>query len=158
MGDGFSFSGGESHSDWLMLVSVNETLVVLEFVRQQSLLLSTGFALTATMRGVLISLFLRTGKYSDELGRADEWFGRGKMVCFPIQWNSLLLWWCYYVVINQTRMWYCTTNHFIKLIGAQVKAYPVEGGLEKAKDPLFGLAMGEASQISTDLFRFADRI
>lgn len=43
-------------------------------------------------------------------------------------------------------------------IGAQVKAYPVEGGLEKAKDPLFGLAMGEASQVSTDLFRFADKI
>jgi len=40
----------------------------------------------------------------------------------------------------------------------QVKAYPVEGGLEKAKDPLFGLAMGEASQISTDSFRSADRI
>lgn len=36
----------------------------------------------------------------------------------------------------------------------QVKAYPVEGGLEKAKDPLFGLAMGEASQTSTDSFRF----
>ncbi|KAG0609934.1 hypothetical protein M758_7G025300 [Ceratodon purpureus] len=54
------------------------------------------------------------GKYSDELGRADEWFARGKMV----------------------------------------KAYPVEGGLEKAKDPLFGLAMGEASQTSTDSFRW----
>ena len=36
----------------------------------------------------------------------------------------------------------------------QVKAYPVQGGLEKAKDPVFGLAMGEASQTSTDSFRF----
>jgi hypothetical protein len=35
-----------------------------------------------------------------------------------------------------------------------VNAYPVEGRLEKAKDPLFGLAMGEASQISSDSFRF----
>jgi hypothetical protein len=34
-----------------------------------------------------------------------------------------------------------------------VNAYPVEGRLEKAKDPLFGLAMGEASQISSDSFR-----
>lgn len=35
-----------------------------------------------------------------------------------------------------------------------MNAYPVEGQLEKAKDPLFGLAMGEASQISSDSFRF----
>ncbi|CAM6030941.1 unnamed protein product [Sphagnum balticum] len=54
------------------------------------------------------------GKYSDEMGRADEWYARGKIV----------------------------------------NAYPVEGRLEKAKDPLFGLAMGEASQISSDSFRW----
>jgi hypothetical protein len=54
------------------------------------------------------------GKYSDEMGRAEEWYARGKIV----------------------------------------NAYPVEGRLEKAKDPLFGLAMGEASQISSDSFRW----
>lgn len=42
-------------------------------------------------------------------------------------------------------------NAFLK---CQAKAYPVEGGLEKAKDPVFGLPMGEASQTSNDFFRW----
>lgn len=54
------------------------------------------------------------GKYSNEVGRADEWYSKGRIV----------------------------------------KAYPVEGGLEKAKDPLFGLPMGEGSQTSDDFFRW----
>lgn len=36
--------------------------------------------------------------------------------------------------------------------GKLVEAYPVSG-TGKAKDPIFGLAMGEASQTSEDLFR-----
>ncbi|KAL3701205.1 hypothetical protein R1sor_019227 [Riccia sorocarpa] len=54
------------------------------------------------------------GKYSNEVGRADEWYAKGRIV----------------------------------------KAYPVKGGLEKAKDPLFGLPMGEGSQTSDDFFRW----
>ncbi|CAM6113507.1 unnamed protein product [Calypogeia fissa] len=38
--------------------------------------------------------------------------------------------------------------------GRIAKAFPVEGGLEKAKDPVFGLPMGEASQTSNDFFRW----
>lgn len=30
----------------------------------------------------------------------------------------------------------------------------MEGGLDKARDPLFGLAMGQESQVSNDSFRF----
>ncbi|KAL2650456.1 hypothetical protein R1flu_018584 [Riccia fluitans] len=54
------------------------------------------------------------GKYSNEVGRAEEWYAKGRIV----------------------------------------KAYPVKGGLEKAKDPLFGLPMGEGSQTSDDFFRW----
>lgn len=54
------------------------------------------------------------GKYSNEVGPAEKWFARGKMI----------------------------------------NAYPVEGGIKKAQDPYFGLAMGEASQISDDYFRW----
>lgn len=35
-----------------------------------------------------------------------------------------------------------------------MKAHPVGGTGEKAKDPIFGLAMGGASQASADLFRW----
>jgi len=35
----------------------------------------------------------------------------------------------------------------------QVKAHPVSGSGDKAKDPIFGLKMGAASQASNDLFR-----
>lgn len=38
--------------------------------------------------------------------------------------------------------------------GNIVKAHPVGGTGEKAKDPIFGLAMGGASQASADLFRW----
>ncbi|KAL8549161.1 hypothetical protein ACS0TY_008136 [Phlomoides rotata] len=38
--------------------------------------------------------------------------------------------------------------------GKFVKAHPVGGTGEKAKDPIFGLAMGASSQASTDLFRW----
>ncbi|XP_018633460.1 uncharacterized protein [Nicotiana tomentosiformis] len=38
--------------------------------------------------------------------------------------------------------------------GKFVKAHPVSGTGEKAKDPLFGLTMGGGSQASTDLFRW----
>ncbi|GAV76528.1 LOW QUALITY PROTEIN: PsaL domain-containing protein/Abhydrolase_6 domain-containing protein [Cephalotus follicularis] len=38
--------------------------------------------------------------------------------------------------------------------GKIVKAHPVGGTGEKAKDPLFGLAMGSGSQASKDLFRW----
>ncbi|KAM7265956.1 hypothetical protein ACFE04_003639 [Oxalis oulophora] len=38
--------------------------------------------------------------------------------------------------------------------GKLVKAYPVGGAGEKAKDPVFGLTMGSGSQSSTDLFRW----
>lgn len=37
--------------------------------------------------------------------------------------------------------------------GKIVKAHPVGGTGEKAKDPIFGLAMGVGSQASSDLFR-----
>lgn len=37
--------------------------------------------------------------------------------------------------------------------GKIVKAHSVGGTGEKAKDPIFGLAMGGGSQISSDLFR-----
>lgn len=40
--------------------------------------------------------------------------------------------------------------------GKFVKAHPVSGTGEKAKDPLFGLTMGGGSQASTDLFRITD--
>lgn len=39
--------------------------------------------------------------------------------------------------------------------GKFVKAYPVSGTGEKAKDPIFGLTMGGSSQASSDLFRVA---
>lgn len=35
----------------------------------------------------------------------------------------------------------------------QVKAHPVSGTGEKAKDPIFGLTMGSSSQASADLLR-----
>ncbi|XP_015088455.1 uncharacterized protein LOC107031556 isoform X1 [Solanum pennellii] len=38
--------------------------------------------------------------------------------------------------------------------GKFVKAYPVSGTGEKAKDPIFGLTMGESSQASSDHFRW----
>ncbi|PIA29843.1 hypothetical protein AQUCO_05800130v1 [Aquilegia coerulea] len=38
--------------------------------------------------------------------------------------------------------------------GKMVKAYPVGGTGQKAKDPIFGLTMGRGSQASTDLFRW----
>ncbi|XP_017237389.1 uncharacterized protein LOC108210562 isoform X2 [Daucus carota subsp. sativus] len=38
--------------------------------------------------------------------------------------------------------------------GKYVKAHPVSGTGEKAKDPIFGLAMGGSSQASVDLFRW----
>ncbi|KAK6780219.1 hypothetical protein RDI58_022403 [Solanum bulbocastanum] len=38
--------------------------------------------------------------------------------------------------------------------GKFVKAYPVSGTGEKAKDPIFGLTMGGSSQASSDLFRW----
>lgn len=34
-----------------------------------------------------------------------------------------------------------------------MKAHPVSGSGDKAKDPIFGLKMGAASQASNDLFR-----
>eukprot|EP00850_Spirogloea_muscicola_P019375 SM000189S04092 [mRNA] locus=s189:170061:173255:+ [translate_table: standard] len=37
--------------------------------------------------------------------------------------------------------------------GKYVDVYPVEGGLQKACDPVFGLAMGSASQAAGDCFR-----
>lgn len=81
------------------------------------------------------------------------------------KWSETLLhWMCWFFVTIPTKVWHAsragriTTLYLSMTMVAQVKAYPVEGGLEKAKDPLFGLAMGEASQISTDLFRSADRI
>lgn len=37
--------------------------------------------------------------------------------------------------------------------GKIVKAHPVSGSGDKAKDPIFGLQMGAASQASNDLFR-----
>lgn len=37
--------------------------------------------------------------------------------------------------------------------GKFVKAHPVSGTGEKAKDPIFGLTMGGSSQASVDLFR-----
>lgn len=37
--------------------------------------------------------------------------------------------------------------------GKIVKAHPVGGTGDKAKDPIFGLAMGGGSQTSSDLFR-----
>lgn len=36
-----------------------------------------------------------------------------------------------------------------------MKAHPVYGTGEKAKDPIFGLTMGGNSQTSTDLFRYS---
>ncbi|KAI3810876.1 hypothetical protein L1987_20499 [Smallanthus sonchifolius] len=38
--------------------------------------------------------------------------------------------------------------------GKYMKAHPVYGTGEKAKDPIFGLAMGGSSQASTDVFRW----
>ncbi|KAD3067788.1 hypothetical protein R6Q59_018207 [Mikania micrantha] len=38
--------------------------------------------------------------------------------------------------------------------GRYMKAHPVYGTGEKAKDPIFGLAMGGSSQASTDVFRW----
>lgn len=32
----------------------------------------------------LTRIVFLAGKYSDELGRADEWFARGKMVSVPV--------------------------------------------------------------------------
>jgi len=39
------------------------------------------------------------------------------------------------------------------LIYYQVKAYSIPGTGEKAKDPIFGLAMGSGSQATGDRFR-----
>lgn len=39
------------------------------------------------------------------------------------------------------------------LFAFKVKAHPVNGTGEKAKDPIFGLTMGAGSQSSSDLFR-----
>ena len=37
--------------------------------------------------------------------------------------------------------------------GKIVKAHPVGGSGEKAKDPIFGLAMSSTSQVSPDVYR-----
>lgn len=40
----------------------------------------------------------------------------------------------------------------------QVKAHPVLGSGEKAKDPIFGLTMGVSSQAPSDVFRYMRNI
>lgn len=39
-----------------------------------------------------------------------------------------------------------------------MKAHPVYGTGEKAKDPIFGLTMGGSSQSSTDVFRYSFKV
>lgn len=79
-------------------------------------------------------------KYLDGSTPSDEWFKKGKFVRFSITLHLI------FFLIAMT-LWNSVT-----LI--QVKAYPVSSSGEKAKDPIFGLTMGQSSQAASDLFRW----
>ncbi|XP_052302670.1 uncharacterized protein LOC7469371 isoform X1 [Populus trichocarpa] len=102
------------------------------------------------------------GKYSDGPSPSDEWFKQGKIVCFGVL-NFFLYILCCCIFVScryYIHNVYCLARKkgkcclIIEGSLLQVKAHPVSGSGDKAKDPIFGLKMGAASQASNDLFRW----